>query len=313
MMPTPQQALEEVKKINFTLFEGKTLTFLGEIGRGGQALVLKVACPEGLGGYDTFALKVSMGGSLLEKEIKKSLQVKHDNFVEILGAESKGGINIIAMEQGIESLTATIVRISPEPPSVSLFEQLVDQVGACLSELSKTMVHNDIKPSNILVFNRPPPYEGLLYKLTDLGISVSLAPSLGTTTTATAIGTTLYNSEVFTMTIRDEELTSAQLLQEDTFNFGVTLFQVVCSLTEKELKLVRFEHPAYPEGRMKAILERLEDDIPRARTKNFHQFIGSLIGHLNPDFPKKYVRFIQRMVMFRFEDRISPRDIYEEF
>ena len=130
------------------------------------------------------------------------------------------------------------------------------------------MVHRDIKPSNILVFNRPPPYSGLIFKLSDLGISRSLAPSSGSTT-ATAIGTNLYSSEAFNITLRSRDLTAEELLAEDTFHLGVTLLQFVCALTNEELDIVRYEQIEVPEGRLKRIVEEVDDTIPKARSKNF--------------------------------------------
>ena len=67
-----------------------------------------------------------MGGTFSEKEIAKSLKFKHEFFIGILGAESKGGVNVIAMEESKENLLATIERVSPRLPGVELFEDLVE-------------------------------------------------------------------------------------------------------------------------------------------------------------------------------------------
>ena len=205
-------------------------------------MVIRVACPQKVGGKSTFALKISMGGSFLEKEIEKSAAFKHDYFIHVLGAESKKGLNILAMEEAKGSLMDIITKISPSLPKTRHFEQLLDQVGSCVSTITKTLVHRDIKPSNILIFHPSPPTQGFYFKLTDLGIAISLEHKSASTTTATALGTNLYLSERFQIAMREgDDLTKEQLLREDSFNLGVTLLQYVCSLTEEELMAVRFE------------------------------------------------------------------------
>ena len=69
------------------------------------------------------------------------------------------------------------------------------------------MVHRCIKPSNILVFNRPPPYSGLIYKFSDLGISQAQGGPDGRTTSYTHAETGLYYSEALNITLRDRDLT----------------------------------------------------------------------------------------------------------
>ena len=54
-----------------------------------------------------------MGGKLLEKEVLKSIEIHHPNFVHILGAETLNNVNLIAMEEAHESLSDTIHRVSP--------------------------------------------------------------------------------------------------------------------------------------------------------------------------------------------------------
>ena len=170
-LPPASDLIERIKTLKFKLFDGVDFFYLDTIGKGAQGIVVRIASPQGIADHKTFALKVSVGGNYLEKEIVKSLSFNHDGFIKILGAETKSSINVIAMEEAKENLLATIERVSPALPSVELFEELVEQVGDCLSDMSKVMVHRDIKPSNILVFNRPPPYSGLIFKLSDLGIS----------------------------------------------------------------------------------------------------------------------------------------------
>ena len=312
-MPTEAELLDLVKEKKFALFKGIDIFLLETIGKGGQGVVLKVASPQGIRDHKTFALKISVGGQFLEKEIVKSLSFKHENFIEILGAETKEGLNVIAMEEAKENLLATIERISPALPGIELFEELVEQTGECLAELSKVMVHRDIKPSNILVFNRPPPFSGLIFKLSDLGISQSLNSVAGKTTTSMAAGTNMYCSEAFNITMRQRVLKPDELLAEDSFNLGVTILQFVCALTKAELDLVRYEQLEVPEGRLKKLVDDLEDEIPKARTKNFPKFAEGIMQSIVPDFPPAYRKFIGRFLEFKFEDRIKPHEIAEEF
>ena len=54
------------------------------------------------------------------------MKFRNEHFVTILGAESKDGINVVAMEEGKENLLATIERVTPDLPSVDHFEDLVE-------------------------------------------------------------------------------------------------------------------------------------------------------------------------------------------
>ena len=94
---------------------------------------------------------------------------------------------------------------------------------------------------------------------------------------------------------------------------GVTLLQFVCALTMQELEIVRREQVEVPTGRLKGIIDEIDDTIPRARSKNFPKMADSLIEHLSPSFPAAYRAFIGRFLEFRFEDRMEPSDIAKEF
>ena len=78
--------------------------FLDEIARGGQANVVRVGCKQKLGGFTTFVLKISEGGSYVAKDVKKCTQIKNEHFGNVLGAETLGSLNVIAMEEAVESL-----------------------------------------------------------------------------------------------------------------------------------------------------------------------------------------------------------------
>ena len=118
-LPSGEEMLDRVLAHGFKVLEGIDLVYLEDIGKGGQAVVVRVASEAGIKGFNTFALKISMGGSFLEKEIYKSLEFEHENFIHVLAAEAKQGLNILAMEEGIESLSVLIKRISPSPPLIS--------------------------------------------------------------------------------------------------------------------------------------------------------------------------------------------------
>ena len=181
-----------------------------------------------------------------------------------------------------------------------------------MATLSNDIVHRDIKPGNVLAFRKPLPDPGILYKFADLGISISLAGSGATTTTA-ALGTQLYISELFRIKLLEgKDMTNEQLLAEDVFNLGVTFLQYVCSLSENELIWVRSGSSDAIEGRL-SFLEELEDKISNARTKRFDEFAIAVIERLNCDVPKGCRMFIGKMLKYRFEERTAPADLLEEY
>lgn len=59
-----------------------------------------------------------------------------------------------------------------------------------------------------------------------------------------------------------------------------------------------------PEGRLKNLIDDLEDNIPKARSKNFPLFAEAIISSLAPDFPVPYRKFVGRFLEFKFEDRL---------
>ena len=130
---------------------------------------MKVACKPPLNGSATFVLEISEGAPFLKNEVERCLQFERKNFIEILGVESKDGLNVIAMEQGDGNLYSKFTRGPPNIPRVAVFEDLVTQIGRCLVELSKGTAHLNIKPANIIVFPRPLHDQGFIFKLSDLG------------------------------------------------------------------------------------------------------------------------------------------------
>ena len=89
-----------------------------------------------------------------------------------------------------------------------------------------------------------------------------------------------------------------QLLAEDSFQFGLTLLQFVCALTNDELKLIRTEPLEIPEGRLKNLVEDISDNLINARSKNLPKFAEAVIKHLAPEFPATYRDFIISLLHF---------------
>ena len=105
------------------------------------------------------------------------------------------------------------------------FEKILDQIGSCMQTISQKFCHRDIKPANILCFDNGN------YKLTDLGVSVTLHN--GTSTARVVRGTEIYLSDAFKQMFKGPGNTNSNVLgenfkeddlqMEDSFNFGMTL------------------------------------------------------------------------------------------
>ena len=105
------------------------------------------------------------------------------------------------MEEGEGNLYSTIKRVSPDLPCLELFEDLVEQIGSCLEELSKDSAHRDIKPANIIVFSRPSPFSGYVFKLADLGLVLPPKKTAESTYSTVTYGTPLYLSGAMSATL----------------------------------------------------------------------------------------------------------------
>ena len=97
-------------------------------------------------------------------------------------------------------------------------------------------------------------------------------------------------------------------MHEDSFCFGVVLFQFVCSLTTQELGEVRKGRSVNSKSRLEFV-DELTITIPNARGKNFERFALAIVARLNPSLPAKYHKLLQQLLKYRFKDRPHPKEL----
>jgi serine/threonine-protein kinase 11 len=149
-------------------------------------------------------LESSSDSAALQREIRNMRRLNHPNIVKLLKVlyRKDNRTAYLIMEYAICPLKGQ--RLS-EAQARSAFSQLV---SGLLYLHDQGMVHQDVKPSNILLF------DGIV-KLADFGIGHSFASA------ETVIGTPAYQAPEFL----EEGLRSPA--KEDVWSWGVTMFEVL--------------------------------------------------------------------------------------
>ena len=274
-----------------------------------HSALVRVVCVPLVAGHSTIALKIFEGGDFQASQLQECIKNKDNSCINIIGAESKEGLSVIIMEEGIGSLESIIESSSPAVPKIEQVEDLLVQVSGCLKENYKLYAHGNLKPSNVIVFKQPQNKNEYEYKLSDnilIGKFKSSYPK-------DKLDKPLYRSDAMNSTLRKRNPTKEEMLKEDTFKLGLILFRFICSLTKKELETIRFVPQELPEGRLKDI-DKTTDKIPYARTRNLPKLVETIIQQLSPDFPSSYRKLIGSMLFcFKFEDRLDPWKVLDAF
>ncbi|EAY08243.1 CAMK family protein kinase [Trichomonas vaginalis G3] len=155
----------------------------------------------------------------LEREVRIMKKIHHENIVnfrEVLFAPEKNAFYLI-MEWGncgsLQNLIDTKIKIA-EKTIASIFRQLVNGLSYLHSQ---GFVHQDIKPSNVLLFS-----DGTA-KIGDFGIGHSFQSA------ETVVGTPAYQApEIFDDSYDDlTDLPALDPAKEDVWSLGVTLFETL--------------------------------------------------------------------------------------
>jgi serine/threonine-protein kinase 11 len=148
-------------------------------------------------------LNVSTSATL-QSEIRNMRQLSHPNIIQLLEVLHRKDTNTayLILEHARGSLKG---QRFTEPQAVSIYSQVVDGL---LYLHRQGLVHQDIKPSNLLLF------ENGLVKIADFGAVHSFASA------EASIGTPAYQAPEF---LSDEG--SADPAKEDVWSLGVTIFE----------------------------------------------------------------------------------------
>jgi serine/threonine-protein kinase 11 len=198
----------EQKKVN-------QYAFVQTIGQGSHGKVyLAVDTETGL----PYAVKVIAldgsrdSGASLEREVRLLRRLDHPNIVtlrEVLHTKRQEAAYIVLEWASFGSLAAVIQNGLPESVVASVFAQICDG----LSYLHrKSIVHHDVKPSNILLFGSG------IAKIGDLGIGHSIMSA------DSVIGTPGYQAPEF---FDDSPDIVLDPVKEDVWSLGVSIFEAV--------------------------------------------------------------------------------------
>jgi len=151
-----------------------------------------------------------------QNEVRIAARLEHQNIVTVYEAGEDSGIHFLAMGyvKG-EPLDEKLEREGAMPQTEAL--QMVGRLAEALTYAweEHRIVHRDIKPSNIMVDQRGEP------KLTDMGLSKSMADDSGMTLSGTVMGTPNYMSP--------EQATGETELDfhTDMYSLGATLYHML--------------------------------------------------------------------------------------
>jgi serine/threonine-protein kinase 11 len=179
----------------------------GRLGRGSNANVYLAIDSET--GRQVAAKSVHLDSSnpvSLLREIRNLRRIEHPNIIRLIEVLHRKDTNTayLILEHARGSLKG---QRFTEAQAVSVFRQVVDGL---LYLHGQGMVHKDIKPSNLLLF------EDGVVKIADLGVGHSFASA------ETVIGTPLYQAPEF---LSDE--TASDPSKEDVWSLGVTMFESI--------------------------------------------------------------------------------------
>jgi len=182
------------------------------------------------------------------KEYKILKTLNHQNTIRVFGLWKKGGIYCIFMEY-IEGKSLRLTHQEKQiPPKNLLF--LTIQIGKALSYIhSKKIIHNDIKPENVVVDKL---YE--CAKLTDFGNAKKLP---------------FFKKQVFTQGgtekyMAPERKKGVSNFRTDIYSYGVII---------KEFLLKEYENE-----KLHSIAVKATDPVPLKRFKSVDEIVMALEG-----------------------------------
>ena len=133
-------------------------------------------------------------------------------------------------------------------------------------------MHRSLLPSNILLFSeRKLLALKNLFKLTESSIGIPIEEGFEG---AYQKGVSEYSSKQLKHTGSPPE---EMIRKEDTFSYGITLFQFVCGLTIAELRHVRQTKGDQFSPKME-FMTYLLNEIPDARTRNLDRLVQEIIA-----------------------------------
>ena len=161
---------------------------LGEIGRGGMGILLRVRDPA-LGRIVAVKvlkdpLRLPAARARFQREATLFARLKHPNIVSVHEVGEVEGVPYIVMDL-IEGTTLA-ERLSRRPPVDEMVSLLEDVARAVHHAHSQNVLHRDLKPGNILIDGSGRPL------VVDFGLAIPLNSEEALTATGTCIGTPGY-------------------------------------------------------------------------------------------------------------------------
>jgi serine/threonine-protein kinase len=204
-------------------YSGKTIggcSLIRQIGQGGGGLIFLAGHPE-FG--DQVVLKVLEKGTVsdeqtrlrFEREIRMSVELAHQNIVQVFQASSDEAYYYLIMEFVDGSDVEKLIETRGVFDYRTAANIVLQVAGALDFAHRKQIIHRDIKPSNILLDR-----EGNA-KLCDFGLAKDLKQDSGLTSAGMVLGTPNFMSPEQWFGAKD--LTS----QSDLFSLGATFFYMI--------------------------------------------------------------------------------------
>jgi len=213
---SPSTILRETKPIQVNSFGDVKLNLLEKIAVGGMSIIYKAMFTDT---KEIVAIKFpsqevasdSKAISLFKEEIRMSLKFKHPNTIHTLMAITYNKLPTMVMEYfPSRPLTDFISRLNFSQANHIIYQA----INGLESIHAKNIIHNDIKPGNIIV------NESFQTKICDFGTAGELTKVNRTRKDWEMIGTPMYMSP--------EQLTPGTTLQfsSDIYELGLVMYEV---------------------------------------------------------------------------------------
>jgi len=273
----------EIQKLNIKSYErGSQLKILEQIALGGMSRIYKALF---LDTGEIVAIKLPKQEfkgkkdvlSLFKKEIKMSLKFKHPNIIETLMEVTYDEMPTMVMEFFPSDTLAYYIA---KNKSLNDEKTIIDQIFDAFSYIhGKGIIHNDIKPSNILINNKS------VVKISDFGTAGTPAEIKKMRREWKLFGTLLY--------VAPEQLIGDPIdTRSDIYSLGVVLYEYfthinpfklnstnVDEVREKKLNFIPpplYEYNSQINSELSnSILKAMERD-PEKRYKNLMEFESAI-------------------------------------